>query len=298
MITRLAPPSRWAAAFSRAVKSPVDSITTSTPCSFHGISAGSLTSSFLTSWPSTENPSSVALTSLRQRAADGVVLEEERHGGAVAEGVVHRDQLDAGGVAPVEQGPVEGPADPPEPVDPHSYRHLYGLLDSICRTTAEPAGPSPISPDRAPTRRGGGDIDRHRLDTPCSDRGLVGRQRAVSLVEEGVDPPAVLEHRPKMVGRVEPVGLRRLGPQVGRPAPPGRWCSATASADRADAQHRQQARVQRSRGEHDLVGGSDRGDRRPGWRRRRRAPGSPCGCDRRCSPPPPGPRPPPPRRRP
>ena len=40
MMTRLAPPSRCAAAFSRAVNSPVDSITTSTPWSPHGISAG------------------------------------------------------------------------------------------------------------------------------------------------------------------------------------------------------------------------------------------------------------------
>ena len=64
MITFLAPPSRWPAAFSRAVKRPVDSITTSTPWSPHGISAGSMTSSLTTSAPSTEKPLSFAFTSL------------------------------------------------------------------------------------------------------------------------------------------------------------------------------------------------------------------------------------------
>ena len=63
MTTRFAPPARWPAAFSRAVKSPVDSITTSTPLSPHGTSAGSRDSSFFTSLPSTENPLSVAFTS-------------------------------------------------------------------------------------------------------------------------------------------------------------------------------------------------------------------------------------------
>ena len=39
-ITRGAPPSRWAAALSRSVKMPVDSMTTSTPRSPQGMSAG------------------------------------------------------------------------------------------------------------------------------------------------------------------------------------------------------------------------------------------------------------------
>ena len=63
MITRFAPPLRCSAAFSRAVNRPVDSITTSTPLSPHGISPGSRLSSFLISRPSTENPPSVSFTS-------------------------------------------------------------------------------------------------------------------------------------------------------------------------------------------------------------------------------------------
>ena len=65
MTTRLAPPSRCPAAASRPVNTPVDSMTTSTPWSAHGISAGSRTSSFLTSLPSTENPPLLTFTSLR-----------------------------------------------------------------------------------------------------------------------------------------------------------------------------------------------------------------------------------------
>jgi hypothetical protein len=48
MTTFFAPPVRCAAAFSRAVKRPVDSITTCTPRSPHGVSAGSVFSSFCT----------------------------------------------------------------------------------------------------------------------------------------------------------------------------------------------------------------------------------------------------------
>ena len=40
MMTFLAPAARWPLAFSASVKSPVDSMTYSTPSSFHGSSAG------------------------------------------------------------------------------------------------------------------------------------------------------------------------------------------------------------------------------------------------------------------
>ncbi len=59
MMTRLAPPFRWAAAFSRDVNRPVDSMTMSTPLSAHGISDGSRSASFLTSRPSIEKPLSL-----------------------------------------------------------------------------------------------------------------------------------------------------------------------------------------------------------------------------------------------
>ena len=57
------------------------------------------------------------------RAADGVVLEQERHRVRVAERVVHRHELDVRLLAPGEDGPRERPADAAEPVDPDSYGH-------------------------------------------------------------------------------------------------------------------------------------------------------------------------------
>src|SRR3954469_23138438 len=62
MITFLAPASRWAAALSRSVKRPVDSITTSAPTSPHGRLPGSRSEKTRSSLPSTTRPSSVAST--------------------------------------------------------------------------------------------------------------------------------------------------------------------------------------------------------------------------------------------
>ena len=67
MITFFAPASRCLAAASRLVKIPVDSITTSTPRSFHGSVAGSRTASPLNPLPSTTMSSSVADTSYGSR---------------------------------------------------------------------------------------------------------------------------------------------------------------------------------------------------------------------------------------
>ena len=61
---------------------------------------------------------------VRDRPADGVVLEQERHRVRVAERVVHRHQLDAGLVAAGEDRPVERAADPAESVDPDSNGHV------------------------------------------------------------------------------------------------------------------------------------------------------------------------------
>ena len=76
------------------------------------------------SWPSIEKPLSVSLTSFGERAADRVVLQQERHRVRVAERVVDRDQLDAGLLAPGEERPGERPADPAEAVDADPYRHV------------------------------------------------------------------------------------------------------------------------------------------------------------------------------
>ncbi len=61
--TFFAPASRCLAAASRLVKIPVDSITTSTPRSFHGNVAGSRTANPLNGLPSTTMSSSVEETS-------------------------------------------------------------------------------------------------------------------------------------------------------------------------------------------------------------------------------------------
>ena len=67
MMTFLAPPSRCRAALSLEVKIPVDSITTSTPRSPHGRSAGLRSERTLIFWPSTDIPSRVALTLASRR---------------------------------------------------------------------------------------------------------------------------------------------------------------------------------------------------------------------------------------
>ena len=63
MMTRGAPASTWAAALSRSVKMPVDSITTSTPRSPHGRALGSRSDRTLNESAPTEMPSPVTLTS-------------------------------------------------------------------------------------------------------------------------------------------------------------------------------------------------------------------------------------------
>ena len=62
MRTFLAPAAMWAWAFSASVKRPVDSITISTPRSFHGRWAGSLTWRTLTALPLMTMESSVWVT--------------------------------------------------------------------------------------------------------------------------------------------------------------------------------------------------------------------------------------------
>ncbi len=124
MMTRLAPPFRCAAAFSRAVNSPVDSMTMSTPLSPHGISAGSRSSSFLTSRPSIEKPLVAVLDLVGERAPDRVVLQQERHRVGVAERVVDRHQLDVRLLTPGEDRPCERTTDAAESVDADTYCHL------------------------------------------------------------------------------------------------------------------------------------------------------------------------------
>ena len=66
-MTRGAPASRWAAAFSRAVKKPVDSMTTSTPRSAHGSALGSRSARIWMRVPSTSMPPDTSFTSPANR---------------------------------------------------------------------------------------------------------------------------------------------------------------------------------------------------------------------------------------
>ncbi len=124
MMTRLAPPFRWAAAFSRAVKSPVDSMTMSTPLSPHGISDGSLVLELLDLAAVDREAALAVLDLVGERAPDGVVLQEEGHRLRVAEGVVDRHQLDVRLLAAGEDRPGERTADAAETVDAHTYCHV------------------------------------------------------------------------------------------------------------------------------------------------------------------------------
>src|SRR5664280_2866000 len=116
-ITRLAPASRWAAADSRVVNRPVDSITTSTPSSPQGNALGSRSAS------TAIGPESRTIdepeTSV-EAAVRGVVPEEmaqRLRRGQVVDG----HHLD---VRPHQTGSpkIEAP-DAPEAVDAYPYRH-------------------------------------------------------------------------------------------------------------------------------------------------------------------------------
>ena len=98
-----------------------------------------------------------------------------------------------------------------------------------------------------------------------------------SSVRKHVDPGAVVEHGPQMVGAVEARGLGDLRARGCRPARPAPRCAATASRIPGTHEHRQQARVERAGREHDLVGGARSPRPRRAARRRRRARARPAG---------------------
>ncbi len=92
MITRGAPASMWAAAAAPSVKSPVDSITTSTPRSAQGRALGSRSENTEKVWSPTVMERSVWLTGDGQGAVRRVVLEEVGVGGGGHQ-VVDADDL-------------------------------------------------------------------------------------------------------------------------------------------------------------------------------------------------------------
>ncbi len=120
MITFLAPASRCLAASSRAVKKPVDSITTSTPRSPQGSAAGSRSESTLSGVPSTEIVSPSTLDLAGEAAEDRVVLEQVGERLRIGQ-VVDGDELEVG---PSRMCRAEDVApDPPETVDADLHCH-------------------------------------------------------------------------------------------------------------------------------------------------------------------------------
>ena len=259
MMTRLAPPFRCAAAFSRTVNRPVDSITTSTPLSPHGISAGSRSSSFLTSRPSIEKPLSLCLTSFASVRPTESCLSRNAIVCGVAEGVVDRHELDVRLLAAGEDRPGERSADATESVDADTYCHAS--VSSLTRgaTTAEPKAPSPVVARSCPIPSGSGDRRRHRLGAEGDDRRPIDGEPVIGVVQELVDPAAVLVHRREVVGSVVARRLVFHG-QVRDLDDPAR-APCDRGPDLGYAEHGDDARVERSRREHDLVGAGDRLER-------------------------------------
>ncbi len=158
---------------------------------------------------------------VRQHPADGVVLQEERHGVRVPERVVHGDQLDARGLAPrASSARVKDRPMRPKPLMP-----TRTVMTPPCsgRWTA----PLPCGRDYSRACRasaslgivrqyvGSGDVGRHRFDHPSARIAASSAARIPpSAIEERVDPAPVLQHRPQVVGGVEAVGLRDLRPEV------------------------------------------------------------------------------------
>ena len=159
---------RCPAAVSRPVKRPVDSMTTSTPWSAHGISAGSVTPSCVIVVAVDREAVVAGLDLVAQRAADGVVLEQERHRLAVAMGSLTATSSTPRRLPPRQQRPGEGAADPPEAVDPDTNVIAVPPWTAPCgaATTAEPEALSPICPGIVGQPVGPGHVRRPTGSTP------------------------------------------------------------------------------------------------------------------------------------
>ena len=248
-----------------------------------------------------------------QDPAHGVVLQQERHGVGVAEGVVDRHQLHPGVGAPGEQRPREGPTDPAEAVDPNPYRHDPSMPGRRCpvpagptarivdhsrncgsssrlRTEAEPRAPTPVWPVRGPSRRVGrprpGALDpergqRGRIQRPARLRGST-TTRSTRIPASSTARTWSATSRPRVSGT--------CGPQVddGDDRCPGR---DERGVDVGGGERGQEAGEERSGGEHDLVGRLDGGRRPPAATARRAGRARCAGSGRASSAPRPGPRP-------
>src|SRR2546430_7340702 len=220
MITRSAPPRRCPAAASRAVNTPVDSMTTSMPWSPQGISAGSRSSSFLISLPSTENPPSLTLTSLRS-----VPPTESCFSRKAIVSLSPNGSLTATSSTPAlsprssrarwKERPIR-----PYPLIPTRTVIRCASVLSTRSPCSHAAGGLQQSPQRSRQSArivhqpvGPGHFGGDGLDTPVPDDGVIGGEGTVTLIQESVDPGAVLLEGQQMVGGVEPGRLRLLGSQ-------------------------------------------------------------------------------------
>ncbi len=121
MITFLAPAARCLAASARAVKKPVDSITTSTPSSAQGRAAGIALGEHLDlAVPSTDDRPSLASTAPGKRPRIESYLSRWARVAGVGE-VVDRDELEVGSRR--VRGAEDVSPDAPEAVDADLHCH-------------------------------------------------------------------------------------------------------------------------------------------------------------------------------
>jgi hypothetical protein len=124
MMTFLAPPFRWAEAFSLVVKKPVHSSTTSTPSSPHGISAGLRCANTRILSPLTIMLSPSTVDGARELAVRGVVAGQVGVRLGVAE-VVDRHDLDVLLLAAFVESAQDIAADAAITVDCNFDRHCF-----------------------------------------------------------------------------------------------------------------------------------------------------------------------------
>ena len=175
MTTRFAPPVRCPAALSRLVKSPVDSITTSTPWSLHGISPGSMTSSFATSHrrcrSRSRSPSPRRQACRPRSRASGGTPSSPRHPSGRSRRRARRPPT-----ASRQQRAGERAADATEAVDAHTNRHTSLL--SLSHRIKQIAERLRQSRGIVPVRRGCGDLGAHRPHTARPHRVVVDARPA------------------------------------------------------------------------------------------------------------------------
>ena len=129
---------------------------------------------------------------VRERAADRVVLQQERHRVRVAERVVDRDQLDVRLLAAGEDRPVNDRPMRPNPLMPTRTAICVSLGNLEDPTTAERKAPSPVVAASCPVPSGPAMGAATGSAPRARDCCGVDRQAVVGVVDELIDPAAVL----------------------------------------------------------------------------------------------------------